>query len=197
MEKFYNIDYTHVKKLQKSDIESFNILYKKYSPRLYRFSLNYLKSPEEAEDIVQEVFCCIWEKRKGLNPEYSFNSYLFTIAFNIIKKHFIRLAQKNKFKDEWIYSLLKQNDDLDTVLDYKFLLKEVEAIVNSLPNRRRLIFIKRKFVGLPIKQIAEELGISPNTVENQLTIAQKTIREELFKKKLSGLLFHILFISMI
>lgn len=190
-----HIDYLAVKKLKQGNVNAFDDLFKKYSPRLYNFSLKYLKSDEEAEEIIQEVFLYIWEKRNGLKPESSFNAYLFTIAHNIIKKHFIKKAKDNAFKDDLIYEILKQEDNLDKTIDYKFLLEKVEKIIDSLPLRRKEIFIKRKYYGLRVKQIAEELNISPNTVENQLAAAQKQIMEELKKEKLSGLLFFTLFIS--
>ena len=84
---------------------------------------------------------------------------------------------------------------LDRIIDYKFLLDRVERIIESLPPRRKEIFIQRKYQGLSIKQIAENLVLSPNTVENQLASAQKQILEELRKEKLAGLLFYILFVS--
>src|ERR1035437_9257721 len=77
-----------VHNLAKGNLLAFNTLYKEYSGRLYRFALGYLKSKDEAEELVQEVFTIIWEKRKDLKKELSFKSYLFTIAFNIIRKHF-------------------------------------------------------------------------------------------------------------
>ena len=94
-----------------------------------------------------------------------------------------------------IYSLLEQENNLDKIIDYKFLLEKVELIINLLPNRRKEIFLKRKYDGFSVKRIADELGISPNTVENQLASAQKQIQNELKKEKLSGLIFFMLFVS--
>ncbi len=130
-----------------------------------------------------------------MKPDNSFNAYVFTIAFNIIRKHFIRKSRDNAFKDELIYEFLKQENNLEKVIDYKFLLEKVESIIASLPERRREIFIKRKYENLSVRQIAEDLGISPNTVENQLASAQKQIQGGLEKEKLAGLLFFVLFIS--
>ncbi len=188
-------DHLAVENLQKGDVKAFDDLFNKYSSRLFSFSLKYLKSNEEAEEVVQEVFLYIWDKRDGLKPDQSFNSYIFTIAYNIIKKYFLKKARDNTYKDDLIYSLLQQENKLDQIIDYKFLLEKVETYINALPKRRKEIFVKRKYDGLSVKQIAEELGISPNTVENQLASAQKQIQEELKKEKLAGLLFFILFIS--
>ncbi len=192
---FRHIDYLAVKNLKQGDVKAFDDLFNKYSPRLYNFSLKYLKSAEEAEEVVQEVFLFIWDKREGLKPDSSFNAYIFTIAYNIIKKYFIKKSMSNAYKDDLIYTLLQQENNLDQTIDYKFLLEKVELIINSLPNRRKEIFIKRKYDGLSVKQIADELGISPNTVENQLASAQKQILNELQKEKLAGLIFFMLFTS--
>lgn len=192
---FKHIDYLAVKNLKLGNVMAFDDLFNKYSPRLYNFSLKYLKSQQEAEEVVQEVFLYIWDKREGLKPDNSFNAYIFTIAYNIIKKYFIKKSRDNAYKDDLIYTLLQQENNLDQIIDYKFMLEKVELIINSLPNRRKEIFIKRKYDGLSVKQIADELGISPNTVENQLVSAQKQILNELQKEKLAGAIFFMLFIS--
>ncbi len=192
---FKHIDYLAVKNLKQGDVKAFDDLFNKYSPRLFNFSVKYLKSTEEAEEVVQEVFLYIWDKREGLKPDNSFNAYIFTIAYNIVKKYFIKKSRDNAYKDDLIYTLLQQENNLDQTIDYKFLLEKVELIINSLPNRRKEIFIKRKYDGLSVKQIADKLGISPNTVENQLASAQKQILNELQKEKLAGLIFFMLFIS--
>ena len=195
MTSFKPIDYLTVKDLKQGNVKAFDDLFNKYSPRLYNFSYKYLRSAEEAEEVVQEVFLYIWDKREGLKPDHSFNAYIFTIAYNIIKKYFLKKSRDNAFKDDLIYSFLKQENQLDQIIDYKFLLEKVELIIDSLPDRRKEIFIKRKYYGLAVKQIATELGISPNTVENQLASAQKQIQKELQKEKLAGLLFFMLFVS--
>lgn len=192
---FKHIDYLAVKNLKHGDTNAFDDLYKKYSSRLFNFSVKYLKSTEEAEEVVQEVFLYIWDKRDGLKPEHSFNAYIFTIAYNIIKKYFLKKTRDNAFKDDLIYSLLDATNNLDTTIDYKFLLKKVELIIDALPNRRKEIFVKRKYHGLSIKEIAQELNISPNTVENQLAAAQKQIKNKLSLKGLAGALFFAFFVS--
>lgn len=190
-----HIDFKSVQALKNGDVTAFDQLFRKYSERLFLFSKKYLKSDEEAHEVVQEVFLYIWEKRAELKPENSFNAYVFTIAYNRIKKHFNRKVLENKFKDEQLYLFLDASGDLDREIDYKFLLEKVESIINELPERRREIFRKRKYEGLPIKQIAADLNISPNTVENQLAAAQKQIQAELAKEKIAGLLFFGLFLS--
>jgi len=182
-----------VRNLSKGNLLAFNSLYKEYSGRLYRFAVGYLKSDEEAEELVQEVFTIIWEKRKELKEELSFKSFLFTIAFNIIRKHF----RTKTYMSEYFKS--GTNDDLDTQtsdkISYDSLYKYINELVDQLPERRRSIFIKSRFEGHTIMEISKELNISHKTVENQLTDALKFIRTNLNRENLPALLFFILFLS--
>lgn len=182
-----------VSNLAKGNILAFNSLYIEYSKRLYRFALGYLKSEAEAEDLVQEVFTIIWEKRSRLKEELSFKSFLFTIAFNIIMKHF----RTKSYMAEYFRTEIGDYSDLQTsqTITHDSLKKYIIAIANQLPERRRDIFIKSRFEGLSIKEISEKLEISHKTVENQLTNALKSIRTKLNKENLPVILFFILFIS--
>jgi RNA polymerase sigma-70 factor (family 1) len=182
-----------VQSLTKGNLLAFNTLYKDYSGRVYRFALGYLKSEAEAEELVQEVFTIIWEKRKDIKAELSYKAYLFTIAFNIIRKHFRTKAYLTE------YLKTEVNDDLDMQtsdkITYDSLYKYLTELTNQLPERRRQIFIKSRFNGLTIKEIAEELNISHKTVENQLTVALKFIRAKLTRESISSVLFFFLFLS--
>ena len=181
-----------VHNLSKGNLLAFNTLYKEYSGRLYRFALGYLKSEEEAEELVQEVFTKIWEKRASLKEELSFKSFLFTIAFNIIRKHFRTKVYLSE------YFKTGKNDDIDMQtsqnITYDSLYQYISELVNRLPNRRKEIFIKSRFEGHSVKEIAEELQISHKTVENQLTAALKFIRTNLNREKIPVVLFFILLI---
>jgi len=90
-----------VEKLQKGDVEAFDLIYDKYSGKLYSFGLKYLRSNSEAEELVQSVFLKVWENYKNLKKESSFKSYLFTIAYNDIcklfrKRNYHHKIQKNE-----------------------------------------------------------------------------------------------------
>ncbi len=189
----HHSEFQLVKSLKSGSIVAFNTLFHHYSNRLYQFSLKYLKSEEEAEELVQEVFTKIWENRTELKTELSFNSYLFTIAFNVIRKFF----RKKMHADTYLNTQAKDdfNIDTDQNIDYNSLKKFLDNLVTHLPARRKEIFIKSRFEGLAVKEIAEEMKISKKTVENQLTEALKFIRTHLSKEHLFGLLFFILFIS--
>ena len=166
-----------VKSLSRGNILAFNTLFRKYSGRLNRFAYGYLKSDVEAEELVQEVFKKIWEKRKGLKSELSFKAFLFTIAFNIIKKR----HRKEACLSEYYITRIYVDFDLRTTdsVIYNSLFQYVTELVNLLPEKRREIFIKSRFEGMSIREISDELNISHKTVENQLTKSLKFIRTNL------------------
>jgi len=181
-----------VKQLSKGNILAFNTLYKEYSGRLYRFSMGYLKSEAEAEELVQEVFTLIWEKRADLKEELSLKSFLFTIAFNIIRKHFRTKA----YLMQYLNSRPVDEADMATSGDitYNSLYQYMSELVKKLPSRCREIFIKSRFDGLTITEIAREMKISHKTVENQLTKALHFLRTNLNREDLPVALFFMLFI---
>ena len=146
-----------VRNLSKGNLLAFNTLYKEYSHRLYRFALGYFKSEAEAEELVQEVFTTIWEKRENLKEELSFKSFLFTIAFNLIRKHFRTKA----YLAEYLKTGMSDGLDMQTSqkITYDSLYQYITELVNQLPSRRKEIFIKSRFEGLSIKEIAEKLKI--------------------------------------
>jgi RNA polymerase sigma-70 factor (family 1) len=181
-----------VRNLAKGNLLAFNTLYKEYSSRLYRFAIGYLKSEAEAEELVQEVFTIIWEKRADLKEELSFKSFLFTIAFNIIRKHF----RTKMYLCEYLKTGTGDDIDLQTTqkVTYDSLYHYLTGLVNQLPARRKEIFIKSRFEGHTITEIAEDMKISHKTVENQLTDALKFIRTNLKGESISVILYFILFI---
>ena len=182
-----------IKSLSKGNIVAFNTLFRGYSSRLYHFAYGYLRSDVESEEVVQEVFTQVWEKRHTLKEELSFRSYLFTIAFNIIKKHFRARSYFNKY-----LNTAKIQDDLDIgtsqEVDYISLQGFITELIEKMPARRKEIFIKSRMDGLSIKEIADSMNISRKTVENQISTALKNIRGCLKKEKLQAALFFSLFL---
>ena len=83
-------DYKLVERLCVGDVEAFDLIFEKYSRHLFGFALSYLKSKEETEELVQDVFLKIWENRKKLKKESSLKSYLFTITYHNICQIFRR-----------------------------------------------------------------------------------------------------------
>ena len=182
-----------VKALSKGEIRAFNDLFQLYGNRIYRFAMGYLKSQPEAEELVQDVFLKVWERRSELKDNLSFKAYLFTIAYNLIRKHFIKKALIHKYLENQIID----DFDFETTenIDYLSTKKLIDTIIDQLPPKRKIVFIRSRFEGFTVSEIATELGTSPKTVENQLGEALKFVREHLKSEKFAVIIFFILFCS--
>ena len=182
-----------IHKLKSGNILAFNQLFEDYSSKLYFFANGYLKSSEDAEELVQEVFTTIWEKRDQLKSGYSFKSYIFTIAFNIIKKHFRQKSQFRKFVNSELLNDI--TSETSQQIDYNSLKAYVFRLAESLPEKRREVFIKSRFEGLTNKEISIELGLSKKTIENHLNLALREIRNKMEEGRLPVVLFFFMFIK--
>lgn len=174
---------------------AFDKLFSDYGKRLYHFAFGYLKSKEDAEGVVQEVFLKIWRNRKQLNPDLSFKAYLFKIAYHQILELFDQLYRRNEYQHQLIEESIGFSDETNERLNYQILLEKVESLIQKLPSRQKEILLKRKKEGIPIKEIARQLNISPKTVENHLTEALKNIKKGLGEEELSSMLFFLLFVK--
>ena len=144
-----------ISELRAGNILAFNHIFELYSSKLFLFAKGYLKSVEDSEGLVQEVFTKIWEKRDQLQSGYSFKSYIFTIAFNIIKKHFRQKSRFKKFATEEL--LIDVTNETSQQIDYNSLKNHVLELAQSLPPKRREVFIKSRFEGLTNKEIFREI----------------------------------------
>lgn len=175
-----------VSRLKKGDLEAFDKLFNSFSPKLYRFAFRYLNSKEDAEEIVQEVFLKVWEKRATLKEDLSFSSFLFTvtqrISLNAIRK-------KRNYEKATVIALANTDRDSNFVEDQIFASQVLEctrAAVDSLSPQRKRIFTMSREQYLSHEQIATSLKISKNTVEVQMVLALKHIRKYLTHLGISG-----------
>ena len=183
-----------IRKLKKGDIEAFNRIFYAYSSKLYHFAYGYLKSKEDAEEMVQEIFSKIWDKRADIKEEYEFRSYLFSIAFNYIKKHFRSKALINKYA-EFATTNNQESEQIQEDVNFASLKLRVDQLVDQMPEKRKSVFFKSRVEGKNSKEIAAEMNISPSTVENHLNQALRFLRLHLKDENLAGLLFFWLFIQ--
>ena len=179
-----------VSDLKKDDAVAFDRLFNKYGHPLFVYIDSIIKDEFEAEEAVQDIFYKIWEKRKKLNPELSFKSYLFTIALNTVKKLYRKKLREQKYRQELAVELNMNASSDRTIVEYQDLLSYVDTLIDKLPSARREIFILSKKEGLTNSEIAERLDLSEQTVKNQLVTAKSFLLSEARKE---GNGFHILF----
>ncbi len=184
-----------IHELKCGNAKAFDQVFDFYGKKLFYFSLGYLKSEAESEEVVQEVFYKIWKNRQSLNPDLSFKAYLFKIAFNHIQELFQKLNLQQAYRHELINTSVGFNDDLDSRTNYQSLFELVTKLINQLPPRQKEILIRKRQQGQSVKEIAAALDISPKTVENHLTEALRKIKNGLSEESVSGLLYFYLFLK--
>ncbi|MEN8230178.1 MAG: RNA polymerase sigma-70 factor [Bacteroidota bacterium] len=174
-------DRIHVRQLKNSHIEAFDLLYKKYSHPLYSFSQSMLKTHEDAEGVVQEVFIRVWNKRGELQEQKSFKSFLFSLAYNVIIDHFRKRARDQKYEHFVLHQAQQNYPDPSDTVEYKQLELQVENAINELPEKRKQIYHMSRTEGLSYKEIAQRQQIAVKTVENHINLALRHIRSRLGK----------------
>lgn len=182
--KSFNDDTELVARVQKGDVEAFDMLYIRYSKGLYRFGMKYLKSSADAEELVQSVFVNIWEHRATLKKELSFKSYLFTIAFNDICKFFRSNNYFRRFVAEVCRENPLQSTRIDEAIGCRSVIERITQIINTMPERQKAVFRLSRDKGLSSKEIAAKIGITTGSVDNYISGALKIIRQELAKDEL-------------
>ncbi len=135
----------------------------------------YLNSREEAEEVVQDVFCKIWQNRHKLDERYSLNGYIFRITKNqVLNKLRKRVHEPSSFVSINKCNIHQNKTENDILLhEMEQLLEEA---IEALPPKRQLIFKLSRQKGLSNQEIADHLDISVNTVEGQMRKAIKYLR---------------------
>ena len=174
------IDQAIFEKLKNDDEKSFELLFKKYYASLCRFAFSFTKNRDDSEEVVQEVFVNIWNNRQKINIKTSFKSYLFTSVRNYSLNYLNKAAKQRteNIEDVNYYATTEDTDDEESRSSINMEQKIHEAI-ESLPEKCKEIFSLSKLKNMKNKEVAEHLNISIKTVENQMTIALKKLREDL------------------
>jgi RNA polymerase sigma-70 factor, ECF subfamily len=183
-----------MRQIKADNMFAFDVLYKKYCKRVYKFGNSILKSPEESENLMQDVFLSLWENRHKVEKDSSIKSYIFTIAYNSAISVIRKKAKESQFV-EYLKSLQEIIiEPVNVELEYNELTKKLDEIVKALPQRQKEVYLMHNIDGLKYSEIAERLNISVNTIENHMSRALKTIREKLGNYSVIAILFFYLFV---
>lgn len=168
---------------------AFAVLYDRYWKSLIMKALYRLKSQEDAEEVVQTLFVNLWNRRERLVLQYSFKTYISAALRYELLHHIAKYIQRTA------YLQLDELENTAVPLDFtdmgrmelKELQLEIDEAVESLPEKCKLIFKMSREEGMSAREIAENLDISPRTVETQIGKALKVLRSAL--KRLNTLFF--------
>jgi RNA polymerase sigma-70 factor (ECF subfamily) len=169
-------DYKHVAKIAQGDHEAFRALFMLYFPKVKFFIARLVKSDAVAEELAQDIFVKIWEKRQTLTALQSFNAYIYRMAKNTVLNHFQHEYIKAKYAGQVASESTLSPDELFQAKEAELL---VQLTVAKMPAQRKKIFELSRASLLKNEEIAQRLQLSKKTVENHLNLALKEIRDVL------------------
>lgn len=176
--KFYSsyLDCKLTTLLSRGDEAAFTEIYSRYSEKLLAIAYQYTKDKNFAEEIVQEVFSGLWERRSQLKIE-TLSAYLATaIKFSVFRTVH---RQRRRAEIVELNYKVKEADLLEETIHAKFLQEYINGIVEQLPEKCRLVYKYSRNKGLSNAEISEEMEIAEKTVEAHMTKALKALRSNL------------------
>lgn len=169
-------DRAWARRIAGGDRQAFAELFDAYAPSLLSYLASRGVDGAEAEDMVQQAFLTIWEKRDALDASRSLRSFLFTIAYRRMLNHF---RDQKHTVSETVWVLESSEVSADRLADNRQLAEAIQAAVETMPERRRRVFELCYLEEFTLKESAEILGIKAKTVENHLALALRDLRAEL------------------
>ena len=171
-----DIDVFH--KIKQGDLKIYEQFFKSNYAEIVRYAVKFVREKGIAEEIAQEVFLYLWQKRSAINIDSSLKSYIFSAtrnrAINYIRLELPKLQAQvdiTEFDQGYDHNFLEEKSQV--------VEKLVQKSIGDLPEKCREIFILSRQEGLTYEEIAEELSLSKKTVENQMGIALKKLRASL------------------
>lgn len=165
--------------LAKQDEDAFEQVFKTHFKNLHAYACSVIRDEAAAEEVVQNVFFKLWERSKGLAISGSVAAYLYRSVYNeslnYLKHQKVELAYQKHFN----HTMKNENDTAVKILALRELEGKLATALNELPEQCRTIFQLSRFEELRYRDIAERLGISVKTVENQMGKALKILRTKL------------------
>ncbi|HVW99196.1 MAG TPA: RNA polymerase sigma-70 factor [Candidatus Babeliaceae bacterium] len=162
--------------IKQNDTKSFEELYNRYWSALVNFANKRLDSKEKSEDIVQNIFIDIYQRRASIQLNISLKAYLFqALKFKILNLYRAETIS-NKYKKSLFFNPICKND-LAEELEAKELELIIDRTISHLPEKCRQVFVLSRKENLSNKDISNRLNISVSTVEKHITKALKTLQE--------------------
>jgi len=173
-----------IKAVQRGEKEAFKLIFLTYYDHLTRFAFQYLKSETEAENVVQDVFLWIWEKREEWQVEGTLKTYLF----RAVKYKALDYLRHEEVKRNYMreHAFLDENSNnpamkIEQEIDKKEWIRVTQCAIEDLPERTRIIYKMSRMEGLTYSEIADVLEISIKTVESHMSSALDNLRLNLSK----------------
>lgn len=168
-----------VQNLVNGDRETYTHLFKAYYKNLCACSYKIVKDVTIAEEVVQNVFFRIWEKRSSLTLNENIEKYLYRAVHNESIDVYRKTCFENDFKNSLKHDPFLNNGSSDDPLSNKELAIKLQTAIDKLPDKSKEVFLLSRYASLSYKQISEKIGITTKGVEFHIIKALKILRMEL------------------
>jgi len=165
--------------IREGNLITFENVFRKYYAPLCIYASKYIKDLDVAEEVVQELFYKLWEKRDKLNINVSLKSYLYRSVYNGCLQYLNHRTIEIKYEDYYRKHNKEYNNDASESVRMQELNDIINNTINSLPERCRKIFLLNRYEGLKYREIAEKLSLSVKTIEANMGKALKLLRRNL------------------
>ncbi|WP_321374457.1 RNA polymerase sigma factor [uncultured Draconibacterium sp.] len=175
--------------LKKGNPSAFKDLFRLLYPRLKGYCKLFISDDNRVEDLIQETFIALWERRESIKTDQSVESYLFVI----LRNNCLNFLRKEKLENTTFSIDMEEVSELQYLYQIDFLGKEEKSLeeqlvesfqeaVEELPDKMKQVFKLCKIDGRKQKEVADEIGISLKMVEKHIAKAKEQIREKLIKQ---------------
>ena len=168
-----------LQRLKDDDIKALEVIFNRHYSNLCKYLLLIFKSQLLVDHVAQDIFIHLWENRKKIEIKTSLESYLYSAGRYKAVNEFRNAKRHEKIEASISETLEKESESPFSILESKELEQIINEAINKLPERCQQIFRLSREEELSNKEIAQTLNISINTVETQITIASKKIRNNL------------------
>lgn len=162
--------------LQQDGLDAFNSLYNVYGRDLFIHIQNMTKNAEAAEELLQDVFMKVWDNRTTIDADRPFRPWLYTVARNTVYNYYRQVARDQKIQEELYihFEELYHRETDDEIREKQEAL--LARALDTLTERRKMVFTLCKIEGKSYEEVASRLGISVSTVSNMMVKSNQQIR---------------------
>ena len=165
-----------VQAMQAGSEEAFTTLYRHYSPQLYINIMGMIRDPLLAEEMVQELFTRIWQKRESIGRVENFPGYIYRIGQHLVHDFFRKVQRDRRLLERFRIYAEEKYEHIEEAINYQQSSAMLEKAIDQLSPQQKRVYQLVKEEGFTYKKAAAILDISPLTVKEYLVSANKSIR---------------------
>ncbi len=176
---------------------AFNELYRTYIKPVYKRILFIVKEEEIAEELSQDLFIKVWQKRKEIDPEKSFKSFLYTIAHNLVYDYLRKVARDKQLLNRLMANAVDYYMHTEETFQAKETQKVLTEAIEKLPPQGKQVFTLCKLEGKSYEEVSRLMGITVATVNSHMVKSSRFVREYLYRNLGADVLAFILMASIL